>query len=186
MRAVSAVVPAAGLSRRMGGPNKLLLPYDGTTVVGAVVQTLLECGLEVVVVTGRDAEEVARSVAPARTVFNPSFASGLGTSIAAGVAQVPEESAILIALGDMPSLRKDVVESLLDRASRDAIVVPRYQETPDRPGHPVLFGQSFRAALLQLKGDRGARAVIESNTASVVTLDVPGVFPDVDEPADLP
>jgi molybdenum cofactor cytidylyltransferase len=169
----------------MGGPNKLLLPYDGTTVVGAVVQTLLECGLDVVVVTGRDAEDVAHSVAPARTVFNASFAGGLGTSIAAGVAQVPEESAVLIALGDMPSLRKDVVESLLDRASRDTIVVPRYQETPEEPGHPVLFGQSFRAALLQLNGDKGARAVIESNAASVVILDLPGALPDLDAPGDL-
>lgn len=169
----------------MGGPNKLLLPYGGTTVVGAVVQTLLSCGLDVVVVTGRDALEVARSVAPARTVFNPSFASGLGSSIAVGVAQVPEESAVLIALGDMPSLRKDVVESLLGRASRDAIVVPRYQETPEKPGHPVLFGQSFRAALLQLKGDNGARPIIETHRESVVTLDVPGLLADVDGPCDL-
>jgi molybdenum cofactor cytidylyltransferase len=118
-------------------------------------------------------------------VFNPSFASGLGTSIATGVAQVPEESAVLIALGDMPSLRKEVVESLLGRASHDTIVVPRYQETPEKPGHPVLFGQSFRTALLQLQGDKGARAVIESNPASVVTLDVPGALPDLDAPGDL-
>jgi CTP:molybdopterin cytidylyltransferase MocA len=170
----------------MGGPNKLLLPYGGTTVVGAVVQTLLACGLDVVVVTGRDALDVERSVAPARTVFNYEFASGLGSSIAAGVAQVPEQNAVLVALGDMPSLRKDVVGLLVERSARDAIVVPRYLETPDVPGHPVLFGQLFRTALLQLKGDKGARAVIETDPTRVVTLDVPGALVDVDQPGDLP
>ena len=169
----------------MGGPNKLLLPYNGTTVVGAVVRTLLSCGLDVVVVTGRDALDVERSVAPARTVFNYEFASGLGASIAAGVAHVPEQNAVLIALGDMPSLRKEVVELLTEQSSRDAIVVPRYLETPNVPGHPVLFGQSFRTALLQLKGEKGAREIIESDPARVVTLDVPGALTDVDRPGDL-
>ena len=67
MAGVSAVVPAAGLSSRMEGRNKLLLPWEGGTVVGAVVSGLLSCALDVVVVTGRDAELVAEAVSPART-----------------------------------------------------------------------------------------------------------------------
>lgn len=166
----------------MGGPNKLLLPYGDTTVVGAVVRTLLSCGLQVVVVTGRDAREVAEAVAPAQTVLNPRFHEGLGTSIAAGVAEVPEGDHVLIALGDMPGLRPDVVRALVACADTDKIVAPTYTDQPGVPGHPVLFGARFREHLIQLEGDEGARRVIEANSGCVVRIEVSGTFEDVDTP----
>ena len=185
MRAVSAVVPAAGLSKRMGGPNKLLLPYGETTVVGAVVLTLIECGLDVVVVTGRDADLVAQAVAPARAVFNPDFEQGLGGSIAVGARNVPEGNAILIALGDMPALINETVDAIIASGTDDFIVVPHYLGAPKVPGHPVLFGAKFREALTQLSGEKGAKEVIDANPANVVTLHFRGAFKGIDVPGDL-
>ena len=71
--AVAAVVLAAGQSRRMGRP-KLVLPWGDTTVIGRVVQALLEAGLnEIVVVTGGARRQVEAALAglPVRPVFNP-------------------------------------------------------------------------------------------------------------------
>ena len=59
MPQVRAIVLAAGLSRRMNGQNKLLLPYGEVTVIQAVVQALRRCPVDIVVVTGRDADQVA-------------------------------------------------------------------------------------------------------------------------------
>jgi molybdenum cofactor cytidylyltransferase len=119
----------------MGGPNKLLLPYGKSTVVGTVVRTLFSCGLDVVVVTGRDAEEVAKAAEPARCVFNPLFETGLGSSIACGVEAAPP-GAVLIALGDMPDLRKSVVEELVAALDDERkIIAPVYIEGADRRGH---------------------------------------------------
>ncbi len=185
MHAVSAVVPAAGLAKRMGGPNKLLLPYGETTVVGVVVKTLMECGLDVVVVTGRDADLVEKAVAPARTVFNPDFEQGMGTSIAVGARAVPEGNAVLIALGDMPALIGETVDAILASGSEDKIIVPHYLGNPDVPGHPVLFGSSFRWALTRLSGDTGARPIIESNPDSVVTVHFRGALKGIDGPHDI-
>jgi molybdenum cofactor cytidylyltransferase len=170
----------------MGGENKLLLPYGGSTVVGTVVQTLKRCGLDVVVVLGRDADRVANAVVPARTVLNTNFESGLGSSIAVGAAHVPNGNHILIALGDMPGVRPDVVGALKNEVEPDLIVVPRYEQTPNEPGHPVIFGSKFHTELAQLSGDTGARSVIAANRSSVVTLLFPGALPDIDEPGDLP
>jgi molybdenum cofactor cytidylyltransferase len=186
--AVSAIVPAAGLSRRMGGPNKLLLPWKDTTVIGAVVRTLLACGLEVLVVTGRDAEEVAQAATPARTVFNPRFEDGLGTSIATGAGACKGDGGFLIALADMPNLRPHVVWDLLIRlshASPDAIVAPVYKEDAGRLGHPILFGAKYQDALMALGGDAGARAILQTHQDKVLRVPVSGRLDDVDTPADL-
>jgi molybdenum cofactor cytidylyltransferase len=184
MRSVSAIVTAAGLSTRFGGPNKLLQPWGEKNVVGAVVRSLLDCGLVVIVVTGRDAEQVEDAVQPAQSVFNPKFESGLGSSIACGVANAPE-GGYLIALGDMPGIRPDVVRTLLEsygHADSDAIIAPVYGDEPDRIGHPVLFGCSYRKDLLELTGDEGARSVIESADQKLVRISVPGSLPDFDAP----
>ena len=172
----------------MGGPNKLLLPWHGETVLRAVVDTLLFCELEVVVVTGRDADEVAEEVPPARTVFNPDFAEGLGRSIAVGVEVCRPGIPILIALGDMPRLDPEVVLSIVARWQQepdDAIIAPVYSAEPDRHGHPVLFGPPYRDALLALSGDEGARSIVKANHERLVTIAVEGSLTGIEVPADI-
>ena len=188
MAGVSAVVPAAGLSSRMEGPNKLLLPWEGGTVVGAVASCLLSCGLDVVVVTGRDAEAVREAVAPARTVFNPDFAEGLGRSISAGVGACPKADGWMIALGDMPGLNLSVVKLLLSRfasAGSDAIVAPVYSAEPERHGQPVLFGVAYRDELLALSDDIGARTVVARHLDLLVSVVAKGSLGDIDVPGDV-
>jgi molybdenum cofactor cytidylyltransferase len=186
VRKVSAIVPAAGLSRRFGGPNKLLQPWGDSTVVGSVVTVLRECGLPVLVVTGREAELVAETVAPSPTVFNNKFEEGLGTSIACGVQAALESDGYLIVLGDMPSLRADVVRKLLEEfetSAFDSILAPAYADEPDRPGHPVLFSAAYYPLLVSLVGDHGARSIAQANPDKVRIILVPGCLEDIDEPA---
>lgn len=154
----------------------------------AVVDTLLFCELEVVVVTGRDADDVAEEAPPARTVFNPEFAEGLGRSIAVGVEASRPGIPVLIALGDMPALDPGVVLAIVARWQQeadDAIIAPVYSEEPDRHGHPVLFGPPYREALLALSGDEGARSIVKANRDCLVTIDVEGSLTGIEVPADI-
>ncbi len=188
MRAVSAIVMAAGNSSRMGGSNKLLLPWGQGTIIGSTVKSLGLCLEDIVVVTGRDADLVGSAVAPFRTVFNEEFSQGLGTSIAAGVAACPHAEGFLIVLGDMPGLAPSVVLALLqtfETVALDAIIAPVYESEPNRPGHPVLFGADHLEALINLTGDQGARSIIKSNPEKVVLIKLPGSLGDIDQPADL-
>lgn len=188
MRKVSAIVPAAGLARRFGGPNKLLQPFGETTVVGSTVRCLVDCGLPVIVVTGRDADKVARAIGPATAVYNPRYEEGLGSSIAAGIAASGPSDGYLIALGDMPGIRSDVIERLLqefETASAEAILAPVYSSEPDRTGHPVLFAGIYRPHLERLRGDEGAKAIVKRNHDKLRLVPVDGALPDVDQPADL-
>lgn len=188
MPAVSAVVPAAGMSSRMGGLNKLLQPWGDSTVVGAVVRTLLSCDLEVVVVTGHQADEVRRAVSPARTVHNPAYATGLGSTLAVGVGACQSADAYLLTLSDMPGINPEVVRALLDRYAREparAIVAPVYEGEPDRMGHPILFDRAYRNELLALSGDIGARSVIQMHSDRVIRVAATGWLRDLDRPEDF-
>lgn len=176
---VSAIVLAAGAASRMGGPNKVLLPWAGSTMVGTVVDTLKGCSLNVIVVTGRDAEMVAKSVC-CPCVFNPAFYKGIGNSIACGVAAMPDADAYLIALADMPELRSEVVRALIAKVSPENIVAPVYELEGGRPGHPVIFGRAFRADLLNLDGDNGAKSIIARNREKLTLISAPGEFRDFD------
>lgn len=185
---IAAIVLAAGLARRMGGRQKLLLPLEGKPVVRWSVEGTLPHVDDVIVVTGREAAAVREALAglPVRFVPNPHPEHGQGSSIACGVAALPAAvSAALVVLGDQPRLPTDVIPALLAARARSgrAIAAPVYRGTR---GTPVLFGAEVFAELTALAGDAGARSVVEARPERVATVEVDAPMPaDVDTPEDL-
>jgi molybdenum cofactor cytidylyltransferase len=184
---ITAIVLAAGLSRRMGRA-KLLLPLEGHPVIRTTVARVLASGIaRVVVVTGPEPRGLKEALAGLTVMFavNPSPESGQASSIRIGIKALPHETeAALIVLGDQPFLPADVIPSLLaaQRSAATPIVAPRYR---DGRGNPVLFGREMFPELLELSGDQGARSIIERDPGRVtlVHFDVP-MPQDVDTPED--
>jgi molybdenum cofactor cytidylyltransferase len=185
---IAAVVLAAGESRRMEGANKLLVEVDGRAVVSWVVEAVRGAGIaDIYVVVGHQADEVRREVGGAGVTFveNEAYATGMASSLRAGVAALPEDvDAALICLGDMPRVTAADVLSVTDAfdpALKREICIPTYG---GRRGHPVLFAARFLPEIERLRGDVGARSVIERHPAVVhlVPVDHPGVLLDVDTP----
>jgi molybdenum cofactor cytidylyltransferase len=182
---ISAVVLAAGLSRRMGKP-KLLLKLGGWPVIRQVVTLVQAAGVDdVVVVVGHEKESIREALSglPVRFAENPTPEAGLAGSIRAGLgALAPATEAVLIALGDQPSLPPDVIPRLVQtyRETSRPVVAPLYQGAQ---GNPVLFAASVFAELAALSGDRGARSVVEKDPGRVATVpfDLP-MPPDLDTP----
>lgn len=188
---VSALVLAAGQSRRMGGRDKLVEPVDGVPLLRHVAQALGASGVdETVVVLPPEpgARQAALAGLAVRMVANPRAAEGMGTSIAAGVTALrPDADAVLIVLADMPELGGADFDRLIaafDPGEGRAVV--RAVAEGGRPGHPVLFGRRFFELLRGLEGDRGARAVIEDYPEFVVDVALPGAAAatDLDTPED--
>ena len=113
---VTAVVLAAGTASRFGSP-KLLAPLAGRAVLQHVLDTLAGAGVgRVVVVLGAHAEAIEAAITwrSERRAYNPRPEDGLGSSLRIGLAAVdPASDAALIVLGDQPTLRADVVDTLL-------------------------------------------------------------------------
>ena len=183
---IAAVVLTAGLARRMGRP-KLLLDLRGKPVVRWSVEALLPHAGDVVVVTGGEDAAIREALAglAVRFAVNPRPQDGQGSSIAVGAAVLkPWTRATLVALGDQPRLPEAVLPKLLEAFTRTgkAIVVPVYRGTQ---GTPVLFASEVFPELLGLRGDAGARSVVQARPERVeaVPLDLP-VPLDVDTPED--
>ena len=180
---IAAVVLAAGLSRRMG-QAKLLMPVGGRAIVRYVVESVLAGGVDLVwVVTGPDVEPIAAALSglEVQITVNPAPEDGQAGSLRAGIAALPASvDAVLVALGDQPSLAPSIIPALLAarRTTPKLIVAPRYR---DGQGNPVLFKREIFPELLRLTGDQGARPIIQKEPARVewVELDLP-MPPDVD------
>lgn len=193
---VTAVVVAAGLSRRMGDQNKLLLPYRGLPMIRqAVLQALASQVSDVVAVLGHDAESVRQALAglPVRLVYNDAFDEGLGASVRAGAQSVADGHAALVCLGDMPKVTAAVLDQLIlayqgirvQDANRPVILQAGFQ---GKRGNPVLWSPGFLSNLRALHGDEGARRLIQDYAGYHVCVETgePGVLIDVDTPHDLP
>ena len=185
---VVAILLAAGSSRRFGG-DKLRAPYRGKPLVEHALGALAGCpGVAETLLVVRPDTPPASARPGVRLVPNPAYAEGMGTSLRTGVAAAPEDAdAYLVALADMPGTSPSLVATLLARwaAARERIVVPVHH---GHRGHPVIFPARFRAALLSLSGDVGARGILAAHAADVeeVPVDDPAVLFDVDLPHDLP
>lgn len=185
---IAAIVPAAGMSTRMGGVNKLLLTFRGKALIEHAVDTLLSSEVdEIIVVLGYEAEKVKEKLKGkrVRVVENSSYHEGMGTSIRAGLAAVPPEaSAIMIYLADQPLLEPDDLNRLI-RAFAEAkdknksIVVPFFR---GQRGNPVILDSCYKEAILEIVGDMGCKHVIKRNPdrVLVVEMETDHVLRDID------
>ena len=115
---VAAIILAAGLSRRMGARNKLLLPVGRVPMIRHMVDTYRAIVTHsVLVVTGHEATEIEAALAGrgATTLFNPDFADGQPTSVACGLRAADGVETMVIGLGDQPLLTGGDLRALLAR-----------------------------------------------------------------------
>jgi molybdenum cofactor cytidylyltransferase len=190
-------VLAAGQSSRFraqGGSDvtKLVAKLDGKPIVRRVVEAgLATRARPVVVVTGyaRDTVEAALADVDVEFAFNPKFASGLASSLSAGLSAMPVDvGGAVVLLGDMPWIEPRLIDALLDAflARKDALAaVPLHQ---GRRGNPVLLGRGLFDAAMRLTGDEGARRLIGALSADelveVQASDTSAIL-DIDTPDDL-
>jgi molybdenum cofactor cytidylyltransferase len=187
-RRIAAVVLAAGRSTRMGAVNKLIAEIGGKPLVRiAAEQALASRASPVIVVTGHERErvEAALNGLPVRVVHNPDYAEGLGTSLKAGIAAVPENAdGAIICLGDMPQVNAALIDKLITALNpeRGALVV--VPSIAGRRGNPVVWSRRFFNDLMAISGDIGARHLIGSYAEAVVEVPVEGdaALIDVDTP----
>ena len=185
---ITAIVLAAGQSRRMG-QNKLLLPFGSSTVIGTIVGELSACPdvRDIVIVTGYEAERLAAHLRdqPVRYVFNPAYAqSDMLVSIQSGLRALPSTvEAALIVLGDQPRLKREIVQRVVEAAGPERLIVPSYQL---RRGHPILIPRSLWASILALPPHATLREVIRANADRIhyVNVDDDSVLRDIDTPDD--
>lgn len=188
---LSAIVLAAGLSKRMGAVNKLLLPYKGSTIIEATLSQILDANIEeVIVVTGHEADLVTSTMQhfPVTIIHNTDYGKGMTTSIQKAV-EVAKGNSYMICLGDMFTitspeyvLLKNNFEKKYEQDDR-CICIPRYN---NEKGNPVIFSAFYKDAILMHQDMEGCKGIVQANMQHVhwVEMDNPHILEDLDYPED--
>jgi molybdenum cofactor cytidylyltransferase len=184
----TALLPAAGASRRMGRP-KLLLPYRGRPLVAAVVEALRAGGAaRIVLVTAPDDGELwawAES-AGVTVAVNPAPERGMLSTIQEGVTCLGSSPEILlISPADLPRLRAGSVSELLRRMAETGapLAVPVHE---GKRGHPLALAPALIPEIFSLDPAIGLKQLRDHHASELleVAVDDPGVIQDVDTPED--
>lgn len=188
------LILAAGASRRFGG-CKLLAEWKGVPLISSALQAAQTASVSaessiasINVVLGEHAtvlQPVIQAQYPGvQLYFCADWAKGLGHSLAFGVAQLPAENAILIMLADQPMINVFDIQYLIARAKEHPsnIICAEFTGTV---GVPALFPPGEKAKLLQLRGDRGAKAILKEAGERVLPVPMPHAAMDIDTPDDL-
>lgn len=193
---VGAVVLAAGCSSRFGSENKLLADVGGRPMIVAVVERVARIvgAGNVIAVTGFEHEAVERVLAPLaiRAFYNPSWADGMGSSIATGIANASADlDGAFIVPGDMPLMSEALLRALIaqfEAAGGEAIVFPTTVSGEQR--NPVLWPRRYFAELAALTGPEGGKRLLKSypehwrpvrtgDDRELLDIDVPSSLPGV-------
>jgi molybdenum cofactor cytidylyltransferase len=185
---ITAIIPAAGESKRMGQP-KMLMPWGKSTVLQTVISVFQSAGVDdILVVTGETRAQIEMLIGKSvQTVFNEKYKSGeMLSSVQTGLAAKKHEaSAALICLGDQPQVLARSVQRILQmhKETGAPLVVPSYRM---HRGHPWLVARELWDEILDMRAPQTLREFLNRHTKEIqyIEIDSPTILQDIDTPED--
>ncbi len=192
VKRIAGILLAAGASTRMG-KTKQLLPLGEKTLIERVLVEALNSELDkVVLVLGYQAVEIKKIINPVSPqpklsiIENRQFKQGISSSIIAGLSEIENtHDHVMILLGDMPFIHRDLIDLLLRRYLQSGLPIGAIKGK-ERPVHPMIFSRELYPELLILQGDVGARALFTKYRDQVCLIEPEGPYDgrDIDTPED--
>ena len=174
---ISAILLAAGQSKRMINENKLIKKYKNIPLIKHAVDNILNSPIdELIIVLGHQKETIQKIIEKNKKIKfidNPNFESGMASSIKKGLNHLRKETeAFFICLGDMPNINKEIYNQLINASlsNKDKeIFVPYYRE---KQANPILFSKKIKDKIHKIEGDFGAKKIIADNEKKVFKLSI--------------
>jgi len=190
---ISAIVLAAGKASRMKGLQKLLLPFNGITIIEKSLSNLMDSMVnEIIIVVGYKSDEILKKIKNInlkksfKIIYNENYERGISSSIIKGISEINKKSdSVMIYLADQPFIDSSLINELIKIyiSSKKGIAVPVNNNVW---GHPVIFSLKYKSVLEKISGDYGARNIIENNIDDLIKLEVNNgaVITDIDSASD--
>jgi molybdenum cofactor cytidylyltransferase len=189
---IAAIIAAAGRSSRFESGHKLLADLDGMPLIRHSITAIDGAPVaEIVLVIASDGQALADAAGPGRwrVIVNTHAASGLSSSIQAGLAAIdPSSAGAMIVLADMPGVTSGSIAQLCQTFRDGGGTKITFPQTADgRQGNPVLWPRALFGELMKLTGDTGGKAVLAAHPHfhAPVTMDDHAATCDIDTVSDL-
>ena len=189
---ISAILLAAGQSKRMGGDNKLIKKYNKKYLINYIVGTLIKSKVDkIIIVLGFQSPKVRKITAKNEKInfiYNKNYKSGISSSIKAGLKRVSKKNiGFLIVQADMPLISKNIINSIcyVVKKNRKEIIAPTYK---GKMGNPIGFKYSMVKILNKVKKDTGAKKIILRNKKRLgfIKVNSKSIFKDFNTKRDFP
>lgn len=186
---IGIVILAAGSSSRLGKP-KQLLKYGGKSLLQNAIDAARNSDAKpVIVVLGANANKISHEIAGSsvNVIINSEWEEGMASSVRKGLNELlfiaPSSDAVIFMVCDQPYISPALINDLINTQSQSgkSIVACNYGDTI---GPPALFYKSLFSELMQLKGDAGARKIIQQHQGEVATVSFENGKIDIDTEAD--
>ena len=189
---ITAILLAAGQSKRMQSENKLLKKYKKKHLINHILNSLIRSKVnKIIVVLGHENRKIKKIALKSKKiifVFNSNYARGISTSIKCGIKKISKKNiGFLITHADMPLVSKIILNTLCSalKSKNKEIFIPVYKK---KVGNPLAFKYSMIKFLKKIKGDRGAKKLIRYNKSKVklVKMKSKSILIDFDQLKDFP
>jgi len=171
---ISAILLAAGQSKRMNGENKLTKEIKGIPLIKHSVKNILASSVdELIIILGYQNEIIEKLIdkhKKIKFVFNRDFESGMASSIKIGLDNLSKKTeSFFICLGDMPMVSHDIYDQLIKSKDKKKIIIPTYK---GQQGNPVLFDRSMKEKIVEITGDAGAKKILDKNREKIFNFEI--------------
>ena len=192
MNVISAILLAAGQSKRIRGENKLLKKYKGKILINHILKSLIKSKVnKIIVVLGHENRKIKKVTLKSKKItflINSNYTKGISSSIKCGLKKISKKNeGFLIAHADMPLVSKTLLNALCSalKNKNEEIFIPVYKK---RIGNPLAFKYSMIKSLKRIKGDRGAKKLIRSNKSKIKLMKMKSksILIDFDQLKDFP
>ena len=196
---ISAILLAAGESKRMEDENKLIKEIDGTPLIKYAVKNILGSAVdELIVVLGHEKiiiENIIEKNKKIKFVYNESYQKGISTSIIKGLNSVSKKTkAFFICMGDMPDVNQSIYNKLiktrynynkeLSSDKKKEIFIPTFE---GKKGNPILCSKFILEKIINNDEDFSAKKITEENEDKILYVPVKsnGIILDFDTKDDF-
>ena len=189
---ISAILLAAGKSKRLKGENKLIKNFKGKPLINHILSSLIKSKVnKIFIVVGYQNQKIKKIAYKNKKitfVTNLNYKKGISSSINSGLKRISKKNiGFLITHGDMPLISKTILNTLCSALKNKdkEIFVPVYKK---KLGNPLAFKYSMIKSLKKIKGDKGAKKLIRSNKSKVqlVKMKSKSILIDFDQLKDFP
>ena len=171
---ISAILLAAGQSKRMIKENKLLKKFNNMCLLQHSIKNILLSAVdELIIVLGHEKENVEKIIEKnkkIRIIYNKYYKSGMSSSIKAGLNNLSKNTNyFFICLGDMPFVNKDIYNKIISLKKKRDIIIPTYK---GKQSNPVLFSNLMIKNIMKIDG---AKKIFKLNEKKILNIEIDNI-----------